>query len=283
MADDDDDGFDYEGTDDSDPAQLAVVAALVLAHSSARQQVTQNLIQVLFAFLDDFDDWYSDAEVAELAAQLAAWTRQAQEGFADLTQQYLLAVLDEFDAAPRSPGRVELPAQLREVDPVVEFERPAVQFRFRVSEGDSEEAAAAAAKQRVKQLADMDLGLAGREASKQTLVSADRITGWRRIIRPELSRSGSCGLCVVAANQVYRTDELMPLHNGCNCTVAPITLTSDPGLTLNRQDLNVLYGAAGGTGRQGLQRVRVAVKQHGELGPVLTNGAHEFRGEPAAA
>lgn len=74
------------------------------------------------------------------------------------------------------------------------------------------------------------------------------ITGWRRVIHPELSKGGTCGLCVVAAaGRRYTTSNLKPLHDGCQCGTLPITADSDPGDALNRVDLGSLYDDAGGT------------------------------------
>ena len=99
-----------------------------------------------------------------------------------------------------------------------------------------------------------------------------------------LSKYGvTCGLCLVASDRLYRTSELMPLHQGCNCTVAEVTSREDLGVQLNGLSLQDLYDAAGGTGREGLQRVRYRVEQHGELGPVLVNAEHDFRGPEEVA
>ncbi|TPF92880.1 hypothetical protein BW14_06865 [Bifidobacterium sp. UTBIF-68] len=97
------------------------------------------------------------------------------------------------------------------------------------------------------------------------------IRKYRRIIHPELSKTGTCGLCVVAANNVYGTADLLPMHNLCKCTVMPITASHDPGLRLNREDLDRIYKKAGGTtNASGLKSVRVEVVNHSEIGPILT-------------
>lgn len=75
---------------------------------------------------------------------------------------------------------------------------------------------------------------------------------------------------MVAADRVYKSGELMPLHDGCNCTTAPVTTRHDPGLDLNSSELDALYKAAGSTGRQDLSNVRVQEYTSQELGPILT-------------
>ncbi len=119
-------------------------------------------------------------------------------------------------------------------------------------------------------------GLGGQAAGRRV-----RVVATRRILHPERTKSGPCGLCVVAADRLYTVAELQPLHDGCECTTAPVTevdgKVNDPGLSLNRADLDRLYEAAGGTGRDLLARTRVRVDEHGELGPVLVLGSAKKR------
>lgn len=105
----------------------------------------------------------------------------------------------------------------------------------------------------------------------------ERITGWRRVIRPELSKTGSCGLCVVAATRMYHRHDLNAIHGKCKCIVLPVTKSNDPGLRLNNEDLQRIYGSfvdkngrlVSSTQSASLKRTRVRVTKHGELGPVL--------------
>lgn len=48
------------------------------------------------------------------------------------------------------------------------------------------------------------------------------IKRYRRVIHPELSKTGSCGLCVVASNNVYSTADLIPMHNNCFPAWVPV-------------------------------------------------------------
>lgn len=117
----------------------------------------------------------------------------------------------------------------------------------------------------------------GREGDTRT-ESGEKIIGWRRVIRPELSMHGTCGLCVVAATQWYTKQNLKAMHHLCKCVTLPVTKSNDPGLRWNAEDLrrnlDEIYGAAGGsTSGKKLKRVRVAVREHGELGPILAYSA----------
>lgn len=105
------------------------------------------------------------------------------------------------------------------------------------------------------------------------------IIGYRRLIHPELSESGTCGLCIAAADRIYKTSQLMDIHEHCKCTVGLIISGQpDVGNGLNRAQLRELYSLAGGTGKTKLAKVRYRRNRHGELGPVLGFARHEFRG-----
>lgn len=132
------------------------------------------------------------------------------------------------------------------------------------------------ARQRIEKLIDDNLMLAQRLGEQEVIAKAAdldnptvKVTGYRRVVHPELSRGGSCGMCIVASDRIYKTTELKPIHSNCKCTVAPVTADNDPGNSLNKQDLGQFYKEAGGNSAAHLKRTRYQVDEHGELGAVL--------------
>jgi hypothetical protein len=115
------------------------------------------------------------------------------------------------------------------------FERPAETYRYERSIGTDHETANDKAEQRISSTVDNNMLLSARLASQQTLVRVaekdERIIGYRRIIHPEASKGGVCGLCIAASDRVYHVKELMPIHDRCECTVSPVTTAHDPGFT----------------------------------------------------
>lgn len=99
------------------------------------------------------------------------------------------------------------------------------------------------------------------------------------MVHPELSEGGTCGLCIAAATRLYRKADLMPLHARCHC-LPHVVLAGQEDLAqvINGMDLDELYAAIGATRREELVKTRVKVVQHGELGPVLVQEGHAFRG-----
>jgi hypothetical protein len=190
----------------------------------------------------------------------------------------------ELPKLDEQPGREpeELPPwgleeEREALDPAEPYGRVADGYRYQTTIlGDSPEKAQSKAAVRIANTAATDVQLAVR-AQYQKTMSAQGARGWRRILHPELSQSGPCGLCVVAADRVYKTEDLLPIHNRCVCEVLPIYAGADPGLTLNGDDLSALYEAAGGNTREQLRRISVVLTEHGELGPVLVHGNQHYR------
>jgi hypothetical protein len=178
------------------------------------------------------------------------------------------------------------PSRRDALDPSEPYNRVAEQYRYQVvARGSTEEQAQQAAMSRLEAVAWTDVTLAVREQVRRTLGSLSSIAGvegYRRVLRPELSQTGPCGLCVVAATRIYTVEDLKPMHDRCVCETLPIIGDMDPGLFLNDEDLDRIYGGEGqrggkrGTGR--LTRMRVVFTEHGELGPILVNGNHSYRG-----
>lgn len=83
----------------------------------------------------------------------------------------------------------------------------------------------------------------------------------------------------------------MPIHSHCDCGVAPIVGTDDPGRIVNRDLYRQLRENGGGQywKQRGIaiddegnilrpdgNPLAVKTSNHGELGPVLTDAEHKF-------
>lgn len=161
------------------------------------------------------------------------------------------------------------------------YSRAAAVYRVSVAQGDDSATANTAAVQRITDITDGNVMLAQRLAEQQTLRTAQSrnpsVTGYRRVIHPELSKGGVCGLCVAASDRVYHVEDLKPIHFRCKCGVVPVVGDSDMGYQLNKRDLRSLYTETGKlhgvdytTEGAHLKRTRYDVVHHAELGPVLT-------------
>jgi hypothetical protein len=252
------------------------IALWVAQYAEASDQLRTRSQEVVGSAWTGFTDWYDATAVSSIADQLAGVSTAAQQQVAGLAAQYV-----EMTMAATRPGPVrsrppKTPAVRNGADLLRVYTRPAEVYRRTIATGGDEQTAIAAAVTRGEHLVDTDVMLAQRQASQAALEDAGAKL-FRRILRPELSKSGSCGLCVVASDRIYKVRELMPIHDRCHCVVAGIVGGRDPGKAINAEDLQALYAAAGSTSGDDLKRVRVQVNEHGELGPVLTRHGDEFR------
>lgn len=261
----------------------AAVALLVERQAAGRDRIGAGAFLAVRRILSNFSAWYVDREVRRMAAEVAGVVRPAQDAAAALTDAYLTTVLDQYDALPRRIQPVSLPDEPRGLDPVDVYERVAKEYRYQRSLDLSDAIALERATQRAEVIVQDDVDLGMREAARQRFVDTPNVTGYRRVIHPELSRTGTCGLCAVASDRIYVKSDLMPIHGRCRCEALPIFGEEDPGRAMNAADLRQLYDAAGGTtSGAALKRVRVTVQEHGELGPVLRRADWDFRTQEQA-
>ena len=234
---------------------------LVDAHTRGRASIRKGLLDRIVAWLRGLsqDDFY-DFDPSETVAVV----RTAQEALAAQTWTYLDSL------GTYAHGSPELPDEPRGVDPAEVWERPAKTYRYERSMGRDHGEALDLAVQRAETIADDDLTLAMREAAAQHSQKAKGVTGLRRVVHPEMSESGACGLCLAASDRIYKPGTLLPIHDHCRCTVAEVTEIHDPGNSLNDRSLADLYEAAGGsTSAADLKGTRWKHAEHGELGTIL--------------
>jgi hypothetical protein len=227
-----------------------------------------------------------------------------------LTAGYLGHLISSSAGGTTAPTAVPLDAfsDLRGVDPTAVYRRPYEQVWTALADGKDFSAAVQAGAQRAGSLAATDLQLAKTRAAQIVLTDDRRVVGYRRV----LVGAHSCGMCIVASSVRYHKSNLMPIHPGCDCAIAPIMGTYDPGRTI---DSAILSGSAQeqGLGSEGMKlfghgdvievgdlltqahdavretfgsaaadahridyRKVIMVRDHGELGPVLTVADHNF-------
>jgi hypothetical protein len=262
------------------PEQQADLLRWVDQFASKSEELRKKLIAMVVATYGGVN-FYSASQVAGASEEAAAASNTNTLLAAGLAAQYL-AVTSSLIAGQALPAPTLLLPPLRNgVDMEQVFARPAKLFRRLRAKGVDPQTAFARAMALASQITDTNVTLAQREAYQQTLKRLERVagvTGYRRIVHPELARTGSCGLCIVASDQVYHSSQLLPIHGNCNCTVLPVMGILDPGSSLNNTTLTDFYAAAGGNLSEQLKGVRVMVNDHGEYGPVLSYRGQNFTG-----
>lgn len=264
-----------------DPEYLRNLIVWIERFAAQSDQLREQLIAAVVAGYAGVD-LYSAAEVTA-AAQAAAASSNAQAIVtAGLAAEYL-AVVSSIVTGEALPAPVlVLPALRNGADMTAVYERPAKLFRRLRSQGVEPAGAFQQAMTLAGTISEMNMTLSQREAYQQTFTKLEKVVdikGYRRVVHPELSRTGSCGLCIAASDQVYHSAQLLPIHGNCNCTVLPIVGVNDPGSGLNNLSLGDLYAAAGdSTHGFDLKRARYVINNHGEYGPVLGRFGDNFLG-----
>ena len=285
------------------------IEPLVTGQAAILARIVGTLTERLTALWRPFTGWYDDAQVNQVVVDSVHLVELAQAEARRQTIAYHRQVYREMGLTFPKLREADQVYPRREVTPEEVWSRPAEQYRFTVSKGATPQKALGQVLARIEIMAEKEVQLAQRDQTadiyhgtpdqadppdpdetaepvepvKPSKKKAKKkpkgvLIGYRRIVHPELAKDGrSCGLCVVAASRVYKTNDLMPLHDGCNCTTLPVTNRDDPGKDLNAKDLEQLYKAAGSTGRKDLSAIRVGEYVSGELGPILTRAGKRVK------
>lgn len=142
------------------------------------------------------------------------------------------------------------------------YRRPFVTVWEQLKAGTNYVDAVQAGLNRAASTARMDVALAARAGSREFCQEFERIVGVQRV--PD---GNACAFCIMASTQRYTTNDLMPIHNNCGCTTEPIMSSQRSnfsGQVKNDLDLDAPTDLA------------LGYEYHGELGPVLVNGDHNF-------
>lgn len=161
------------------------------------------------------------------------------------------------------------------------YRRPFVDVYRNLADGKDLAEATKAGALRISSIASTDVQLARRGAGFQARSNNSRIVGYART----LTGSENCALCYVASTQRYHKGDLLPIHPGCDCGEMPIFGKQDPGqiideirLDATHQAIEDRFGSSAPNARD-IDYRAISIREHGELGPMLTVADHEFTTE----
>lgn len=251
------------------PTQLAEIEAWLSQTDGTIARLDAGTVAAILAAYEVIDDWDNPSQTLAAAAAASAAGLAGRQAVAEVGAQFAALVMAILRGTPLG----NLPAALvdypRDAEPFDVYSRPIHVYRDAIARGLDEQMAQIEAFQRAEMLAMTDNILARRDAALQQL-EREQVTHYRRVIRPELSKTGTCGLCIAAATRVYTISTLMPIHTRCKCDVIPILgADDDPGEQFNLADMKQLYSEIDATRKEDLIRFRYAVDENGELGPLL--------------
>lgn len=223
-----------------------MTVALVEAYTAAYNRL-RLLTGAQIAALWDQHGGLTDAELAAFVARALPTMRGAETTQARLTTGYLTTLRRQtLGSAPTVNLDVRdiIGANLRGVDPAEVFARPTVTARTAISDGHDFLQAMRLGRLRATELAQTNVMLTQRAATVAMQGTDKRVVGYRRVLTGD-----SCVLCATASTQRYHKGQLHPIHSHCDCGVAEIYGTADPGHVINSKLLEELKvkGADGQT------------------------------------
>lgn len=258
--------------------ELARITRILDARTAQRTQIQDRVMRAVLELVGSFDRWYSSADIRALTERITAYVEAGQVQIGNLTNSYLSQVAFELTGKGYTPAPLINPGSLRAgVTHEDVYARLAAQYRYLITLGFTDIDALAAVQTRARNLTHMDMLLSVTHQSRGWQ-DYHRWRMFRRVIRPEASRTGVCGLCLVASDRLYYRGDLLPIHGNCFCDVIPVTRENDPGSILNRDTLDELYADAGfSTYADDLRKTKYVIAEHGELGPILVRDGDNFR------
>jgi hypothetical protein len=158
-------------------------------------------------------------------------------------------------------GGLALAPDATGVPPEIVYRRPFVEVWSALSRHVPLEDAVAAGRSRVMGSAAFDVQNAMRHTLRLVGEQDDLILGYRRVPDPD-----ACPFCRLISGRRYLTSDLMEVHPQCRCGVSIVTAA-------NRADF---FGKPENDLRISRGGVTAQIVDHGELGPLVLNGDHDF-------
>lgn len=170
--------------------------------------------------------------VSEFLARVLPIVSGAQAQSVAITNGYLAMAMDR---APLDLPEDQLTgAAVRNgAAPATVYERPFIELWAALKQGTDWVIAAEAAQARAVSAASTDVQLSMRATADAVGELDTGIYGYERV-----TDGNACLLCQIASTQRYHRANLMPIHNHCGCSVAPLTEpVGDSGIIRTKQDL----------------------------------------------
>lgn len=243
--------------------------------SNLRASVVQQLYAIWFGMSD-----YRNADIDSWIEAVLPIIRAGEETAAQATLTYLQFQMEVAGL----DGELELPPLeditgdiLRGVPPEIVYQRPFKELWESLGKGNDFTTAIEDGANRLRQLIETDLQLTHTHTSRTVLSGRNDVVGFRRVP----TGAFTCALCLIASTQRYHKFNLMPIHPGCDCRVAPIIGEEDPGQTIDsdllediHKRVEEMFGKADRSGKD--YNKLLVVHDHGEYGPTLAKAGDRF-------
>lgn len=257
-------------------------ARVILSHQRLVSQIRQRVAEYADKEWRGLGSW-RDADVDRFVAKVTPVVETGQKQVYQLTQNYL-------DSIARLSGRTPAPtttlaAYPRGVPIEEVYTRPFTHVWWKLSEGKNIGEAVEEAAARLDNLVSTDMQMANVLSGFDKLSGDKRAIGYLRVLN---ETDATCELCVIASTQRYSTEDLMPIHPGCQCDVAPLYSDEDAAAA-DEVNADRYAAAQERIAEQGVEGThssdtsfrdltQIKVRDHGEVGPLLTWKDQAFTG-----
>lgn len=205
---------------------------------------------------------YEDNRQAQFLQAVIPVVVAAQRQSATVTDAYIARVMRRAPIGV-PPGVI---SNLRGVSPEEVYTRPFKTLWTALGNGSLYDDAFSLALNRAMGTATADVQMAMRAASDYIEGADDNIYGYTRV-----ANADACEFCSEVDGAYVKASDgfAFALHNNCGCSLEPNTEPHRGAVTLpdGTRVREFQYGALND---------RVAVRQHGELGPILGSPDHDF-------
>lgn len=169
---------------------------------------------------DELGEW-NEPDVERYSVAVMPYLRAASSAAQQVSAGY-------YQALTRTPSRSVGP-----IVPPTDLRAPFTAYWHSLTEGNQWVDALTYGRSRAESIAVDHVTSTARLAG-DAYTAGTRVVGWRRVLSGK-----SCTWCSTVATQRYRTAESADFgHDGCDCTVAPIIGSADPGQVINAERLD---------------------------------------------
>lgn len=266
------------------PQAAALSSSAVLqTYQRSTDALIKQIVQAVTQLWSSLTSW-RQPDIEKFAKAVVPIVNAGQIRMASLTEAYLnqyRSIETGKTYRPEGlPARDVSGSKMRlGTDPEEVYKRSGKEVYKRLANGASLEDVVQSGLDRAVKAAQTDLQLTKTHVSQDILSEDDEIVGWRRVLEGDYS----CALCIVASTQRYHKKDLMAIHPGCDCAVAP--LYEEQGQVIDPETLNKahdLIKETFGTSDRGARspdyRKLLITHDHGELGPILAVRKDNFTG-----
>lgn len=254
-----------------------MVTRLDRAYDTQVHQLRLTILNFTSRYWNSMGSWRDD-DIERLLATVAPRVQAGQQRISDLTDAYIGRVAADQGYTVTGRTFEATTRNLRGITDETLYARPLATMHDTLSKGQSVTAAVAAGKNRLQSIVATNLQLAKTHSGRRAMRS-----GGVRAFERVLTGRENCALCVIASTQRYWVSELAPIHPGCDCSSRP--LEADPNTQIIHPDrLDAIHTAVEsefGASDRGARFIDgrndisdyldlIVVRDHGELGPVLT-------------